>query len=129
MSRVVHFEIHAEDPERAIAFYEELFDWKFRAFGGPLEYWTIVTGPADQPGIDGGLLRRQGLAPVPGQAVIAWVGTVEVADLDDALATAIAAGGQVVVPKFEIPGVGWIAYCKDTEGNVFGLHQPNPALF
>ncbi|MBC8329012.1 MAG: VOC family protein [Planctomycetes bacterium] len=121
MNRVIHFEIHAEDPQRAMDFYAEVFDWSFQAFGGPLEYWTVVTGPDGQPGINGGLMRRQGPAPEEGQALISWVGTIEVASIDDSVAAAVAAGGRVVVPKMEIPGVGWSCSCKDPEGNVFGL--------
>ena len=121
MPRVVHFEIHAGDPERAIRFYNSLFDWTFQKWEGPMEYWMVTTGPADQPGINGGLLRRQG--EIDGQAVIAYVCTVDVADIDASTNTAVANGGQVVLPKMPIPGVGWLVYCKDTEGNIFGMMQ------
>ena len=60
MPRVVHFEIHASDPERAVNFYKTLFDWQFQKWEGPMEYWMVITGPDGQPGINGGLLRRQG---------------------------------------------------------------------
>ncbi len=123
MNRVVHFEIHADDPERAIAFYEEVFDWQFQSFGGSMEYWLVITGPDDQPGINGGLVRRQGPAPEDGQPLVSWVGTVEVADIDAAAAAVVGAGGRVVVPKMEIPEVGWSCYCKDPEDNILGLHQ------
>ena len=69
MPRVVHFEIHAEDPERAVAFYTRVFDWQFSKWDGPMPYWLIKTGPDDQRGINGGLLRRHGT--IDGQAVIA----------------------------------------------------------
>ena len=121
MPRVVHFEIHAGDPERAVNFYKSLFDWQFQKWEGPMEYWMVMTGPNDQPGINGGLMRRQG--EIDGQAVIAYVCTVDVADVDAATNTAVANGGQVVVPKMPIPGVGWLVYCKDTEGNIFGMMQ------
>jgi predicted enzyme related to lactoylglutathione lyase len=117
----VHFEIHTGDPERAIRFYNSLFDWTFQKWEGPMEYWMVMTGPADQPGINGGLMRRQG--EIDGQAVIAYVCTVDVADIDASTNTAVANGGQVVVPKMPIPGVGWLVYCKDTEGNIFGMMQ------
>ncbi|RMH04932.1 MAG: VOC family protein [Planctomycetota bacterium] len=123
MNRVVHFEIHADDPERAIAFYSEAFAWTFHAFGEGMEYWTIVTGPEDQPGINGGLVRRQGGRPDEGQAVTAFVCTVSVASVDEAAARVVAAGGRIVVPKFEVPGVGWCCYAKDTEGNILGLFE------
>src|SRR5437764_14161717 len=57
MNRVVHFEIHADDPGRARSFYEELFGWRFDRFG-PMDYWLIYTGPPEQRGINGGLHKR-----------------------------------------------------------------------
>ena len=125
MPRVVHFEIHAEDPERAAAFYRGLFGWEIRKWEGPQDYWLIRTGEG-QPGIDGGLLRRPGPSPAEGQPVQGYVCTVEVASLDEVLGKLPPAGGRVVVPKRAIPGVGWLAYATDTEGNVFGMLQPGP---
>ena len=58
MARVVHFEIHAEDIERAIEFYNKVFDWSFRHWGGSMEYWVIETGPDSEPGINGGRSSR-----------------------------------------------------------------------
>ena len=124
MPRVVHFEIHAADPERAVNFYKTLFDWQFQKWEGPMDYWLITTGPNDQPGINGGLMRRQG--EIDGQAVIAYVCTVDVADVDASTNTAVSNGAQVVMPKFPIAGVGWLVYCKDTEGNIFGMMQAEP---
>jgi len=124
MPRVVHFEIHAGDPDRAVNFYRTLFGWTFQKWEGPMEYWMVITGPDEQPGINGGLLRRQG--EIDGQAVIAYVCTVDVADVDASVQTALANGGQVALPKMAIPGVGWLAYCKDTEGNIFGMMQNDP---
>lgn len=124
MPRVVHFEIHAEQPERAIKFYRDLLGWDFTKWDGPQEYWLITTGPDAEPGINGGLIQRRG--PIDGQAVLAYVCTVEMPALDDYLKKAQAGGGTVVVPKMPIPGVGWLAYCKDTEGNIFGMMQSDP---
>jgi len=124
MSRVVHFEIHAANPERAIAFYQKVFDWSFQKWEGPMPYWLVTTGPSDQPGINGGLIQRQG--EIDGQAVIAYVCTVDVQSVDTSTATVEANGGTVVVPKMPIPGVGWLVYCKDTEGNIFGMMQAAP---
>jgi predicted enzyme related to lactoylglutathione lyase len=121
MARVVHFEIHAADPDRAGNFYKKLFDWQFQKWEGPMDYWLITTGPNEQPGINGGLVRRQG--EIDGQAVIAYVCTVDVADVDASTNTATSNGAQVVLPKMAIPGVGWLVYCKDTEGNIFGMMQ------
>jgi len=74
MGRVVHFEIPADNPERAVKFYTKVFDWKIERWQGPVEYWLVMTGPTDQPGIDGGLMRRN--PPFNGT-----VNTVDVASL------------------------------------------------
>lgn len=122
MPRVIHFEIHAEDPPRAIGFYQALLGWQFTAWGsGEMEYWLIKTGEAGSPGIDGGLVRRRGR--IDGQAVIAYVCTVDVADLAATLTKAGQLGAVEALPTMPIPGVGWLAYLKDTEGNLFGLMQ------
>lgn len=121
--RVVHFEIHAQDPQRAIDFYAALLDWTFHAWEGPSEYWLVDTGSAEQPGINGGLVRRRGDAPVEGQAVNAFVCTVDVEDLDAILAHAEQLGAPLAVPKMAVPGIGWLAYVKDPEGNILGLMQ------
>lgn len=123
MPRVLHFEIHASDPERGKKFYEKVFGWTFQKWEGPMEYWLITTGPDSEPGINGGLMRRQG--EIDGQAVIAYVCTIGVADLEATMATVEANGGKVALPKMPIPGMGWLAYYKDTEGNIFGMMQPD----
>ena len=118
MPRVTHFDIHADDPKRAARFYSDLFGWKIEKWQGPVDYWLVTTGPEDEPGIDGGLMVRTD----PGAGT--W-NTVEVSSVDDAVSKAVQAGGSVVIPKQAIPGVGYQAYCRDTEGNVFGLHEPD----
>ncbi len=94
---------------------------------GPIEYWLITTGPPDQPGINGGLLRRRGPAPTQGQSVNAYVCTLEVPSVDEHENKVIAAGGKTVVPKMPIPGLGWLVYCTDPEGNIFGMMQNDPS--
>jgi predicted enzyme related to lactoylglutathione lyase len=127
MPRVVHFEVHAEDPQRAVAFYQAVFGWEFSKWGGPQDYWLIKTGPDGAPGINGGLLRRHGPAPAPMQAVNSYVCTVDVPSVDEYLAKATAAGGTTAMAKMAIPGVGWLAYAKDTEGNIFGMMTADAA--
>jgi predicted enzyme related to lactoylglutathione lyase len=121
MLRVIHFEVHADNPDRAIKFYREVLGWEFSKWDGPIPYWLIKTGPDGQPGINGGLVPRRG--PIDGQAVTAYVCTVDTPSVDEYLEKAKAHGGSVALPKMPIPGVGWLAYCKDTEGNIFGLMQ------
>jgi uncharacterized protein len=122
-NRIIHFEIHAANPERAVAFYQSLFDWNVTKWPGPMDYWLITTGPDGTPGINGGLMLRRGPAPAEGQPVNAYVCTAEVADVDASVAKALANGGTMALPKMPVPGIGWLAYVKDTEGNILGLMQ------
>ena len=121
MARVVHFEIHADEPERAADFYRRVFQWEITKWAGPIEYWLVKTGPSEQPGINGGIMKR----PVPAGSggMTSYVCTIDVASVDESVKKATEAGGSVALPKQAIPGVGWLAYCKDTEGNVFGMMQ------
>ena len=126
MPRVVHFEIHAENPERAIAFYQSLFGWQFQKWNGPMDYWVITTGSDAEKGINGGMIRRMGPGPLEGQAVNAYVCTVHVPAIDEYIAKIGTAGGVIALPKMAIPGVGWLAYAKDSEGNIVGVMQTDP---
>ena len=119
MPRVVHFEIPANDPAKVSAFYKAVFDWQIEKWNGPVEYWMVMTGEKGTPGIDGGLMKPQG--PISGV-----INTIDVDDLDAYLIKVKANGGEVVVDKMAIPTVGWMAYCKDVEGTVFGLMQDDP---
>jgi len=122
MGRVVHFEIHAEDPARARIFYEKVFGWEITQWQGE-EYWLITTGKDEEKGINGGIVKRLGNAPTFDNPVSAYVCTIDIDDIDAAAKKVVEAGGNVVVDKREIPGTGWLCYCKDTEGNIFGLMQ------
>lgn len=129
VNRPVHFEIHAEDPERAATFYKAVFGWEITKWDSPaMEYWMIMTVPKDstEPGINGGLMSRRGPAPVDGQAVNAFVSTMDVANYDDTHEKILKAGGTVAVPKAALPGMAWLGYYKDTEGNNFGIYQTDP---
>jgi predicted enzyme related to lactoylglutathione lyase len=118
MPRIVHFEIPADNPERAVKFYESVFGWEIKKWDGPVEYWMVMTGK-DAPGIDGGLTRRN--PPVSGTTNV-----VEIDNVDEYLKKIGDSGGEIVMPKTALPTVGWMAYCKDTEGNIFGLMQMDP---
>jgi predicted enzyme related to lactoylglutathione lyase len=124
--RVVHFEIHATDPERLIDFYVSLFGWSFTKAEG-MDYWLIGTGPADEPGIDGGLVKRPVPGPVDSPALNAFPCTVQVDSVDGTLAKAGELGGAVALPKMPVGGVGWLAYIKDPDGNILGLLEPDLA--
>jgi hypothetical protein len=122
MPRVSHFEIHASEPAKLAAYYRELFGWKMQRLAH-IDYWLIDTSEGQEPGINGGLLQRRGPKPADGQAVNAFMCTVSVNSVDAYRAKAIQLGGAEALPKMPIPGVGWVAYCKDPDGNIFGLHQ------
>lgn len=118
MARVIHFEIPASEPERAVKFYGKVFGWKFDKWAGPMEYWMVNTGADGQPGINGGMLRKPG-------PVAVTTNTIDVESVDKAIDAVVKAGGKLAMPKAPIPGVGYFAYCEDTEGNVFGVMQPD----
>jgi uncharacterized protein len=128
MSRVVHFEIQADDVERATAFYAAVFGWSFEDYGHFLgaTYWGVTTGPEDAPGINGGLLQRSMPAGGPGRGANAFVCTMGIDDYDATEAKILAAGGAVSLPKMALTGMAWQGYYLDTEGNTFGIHQPDP---
>ena len=116
MGRMIHFEITADDPKRAAEFYKKVFGWETNDYGGPFTYILATTGPKDEPGIDGAFMDRNDSK----QAVI---NTVDVAKFEDAAKAVEEAGGKVHQEKTAVPGVGWFAYCTDTEGNYFGIME------
>lgn len=128
MSRVVHFEIQADDVERAKAFYGAVFGWSFQDWSGTtgVSYWGVLTGPEDRLGINGGLLQRPAPAPPLGQGTNAYVCTIAVDDYDGAERRILDAGGQVALPKMALKGMAWQGYYIDPDGNTFGIHQPDP---
>jgi len=134
MNRVIHFEIHATEPERAAEFYRKVFGWQIDEWEIPGveiapedRYWLVTTGSEPEPGIDGAILARRGCEPAAGQGVNAYVCTICVESVDECLERALEAGGTLALPKMPVPGVGWLAYCQDTERNVFGMMQPDEA--
>jgi predicted enzyme related to lactoylglutathione lyase len=123
VARVVHFEIHCADLDRAEAFYRDVFGWEVQRWeGAPIDYRLLTTGPDDEPGINGALVQRMG--EIDGQAVIAYVNTIQVDDLAAVERRVADGGGQVALARQEVPGVGDLCYFKDTEGNIFGALQP-----
>jgi predicted enzyme related to lactoylglutathione lyase len=127
MGRVIHFEIEADDLARAERFYTELFGWEFFKWDGPVEYWLIGTGDRSTPGIDGAMMPRthpkaEGAEP----PIAAFVCTIEVDDIDAAVARLPELGGERIGDVNPIPGVGRQCYAKDTEGNLIGLMESDP---
>ena len=119
MNRVVHFEMGVDDPDRAVAFYETVFGWTTQKADGPQAYWLMTTGSNDEPGINGGFMRRRDDMPPT-------FNTIQVASVAATVEKVAAEGGEVVLGPFVIPGVGRQAYCRDTEGNMFGVHEADP---
>lgn len=120
MPRVIHFEIPVDDPDRAVSFYEQVFGWKIQKWEGPVDYWLVTTGQPEEPGIDGALMRR----PDPQAST---VNTINVPSVDEFATKITANGGKVVMAKTTVPGVGYVAYCQDTEGNTFGIIESDPS--
>ncbi|MBA3713461.1 MAG: VOC family protein [Pyrinomonadaceae bacterium] len=120
MPRVVHFEISVDEPERAAKFYSDVFGWNSRKWDGPQEYWMISTGKAPQAGIDGGMYKRH-----EGMSFASHVNTIDVPSVDEYVAKVTENGGTLASPKIAIPSVGYFAYCRDTEGNMFGIMEGN----
>ncbi|MGE5831957.1 MAG: VOC family protein [Methanomicrobiales archaeon] len=114
MSRVIHFEIPSQDPERLAGFYRKLFGWEITNWG-PVEYWLATTGPDSEPGINGAIARRDLREGTRN--------TVSVKSADDTLGMVARMGGKVLSPKMTVPGVGHHALCKDPEGNIFGIME------
>ncbi|MFA4902351.1 MAG: VOC family protein [Desulfobaccales bacterium] len=123
MFKVVHFEIPADDVGRAQKFYGELFGWKIEKFTGPspMDYWSIMTGDEkpEMGGLGGGMMQRQD----PQQQITIYI---DVPTVDEYVDKVARLGGQVVVPKMAIPGMGYFAVCLDPENNGFGLWEDNP---
>lgn len=119
MGRIVHFEIAADDIQQAKGFYEGVFGWQFSKWGEE-DYWLIKTGPDEEMGINGGLMRRDERFP-------STVNTLGVASVDDAAERIAAHGGEIVFPKQAIPGMGYVAYFRDPSGVILGVFEHDPA--
>ena len=121
MPRVIHFEIVADNPERAMKFYKEVFGWEFNKWDGPQDYWLVKTGDDSQPGINGGLTPKtnHGSGNTGGRIT----NSIDVPSIDEFSNKISMEGGKVLSPKMPIPGVGYLAICEDTEGISFGIIQ------
>jgi predicted enzyme related to lactoylglutathione lyase len=123
MMRPVHFEYPADDPERAAEFYRKVFGWEVAKWEGEVPYWIVKTGEDTEMGINGGISPRMAGTESLGQRNVIAVG-----DLGAVVAKAEEAGGTRVTPNVEVPGIGTLAYVKDTEGNLIGILQPSPEM-
>jgi len=119
MTKVVHFDLMANDPERAAAFYKAAFGWKIEKWDGPMEYWLISTGQDGEDGIGGGLAKGD---PTMRNGEL----TLGVDSLDDTITLVKENGGKQTRDAYPIQGIGYIAMVEDTEGNQFGLLKSDP---
>ena len=113
MPTIVHFEIPADDVERAKKFYTDLFGWEIKK-AEEMDYWMIMT--SGEKAVDGGLMKRQ----QPQQPITNYI---DVPSIDEHAAKVEKLGGKVVVPKAAVPNYGYFVVCLDTENNVFALWQ------
>lgn len=120
--KVVHFEIPADDLDRARVFYREAFGWQLTEMP-EMSYTMVKTVATDGNGmptelgaINGGMMSRA--APVTGPVI-----TIDVPDIDAALSTVKSLGGTVVQGRQTVGDMGYTAYVADTEGNTIGLWQ------
>lgn len=118
MPRIIHFDLYAQNPERASKFYTETFGWKFEKWEDPqmkMEYWMVMTGDDKKPGIDGGMSRK---TDMPRNVL-----TIDVPDIDEYIEKIKANGGEITMEKTAIPKVGWFATFKDPEGELMSIMQ------
>ncbi|HEX6956180.1 MAG TPA: VOC family protein [Agromyces sp.] len=129
---VVHFEIHASEPQRLIDFYSELLGWTFTQWGDT-PYWTIDTGDGaignttgtPGAGINGGLTQRQGPPPEAGAPVNGCNFVVGVdGSVDDLMKRGVELGAAEAVPAEDMEGIGRGGYLTDPDGNLFGMLSP-----
>ncbi|HLN18592.1 MAG TPA: VOC family protein [Patescibacteria group bacterium] len=116
MPRVMHFDLYADKPERAIKFYTDTFGWKFDKWSDPSypsDYWQIITGDETLPGINGGLSPRTN---VPRNTL-----TIVVPSVDTFIGKVVKNGGSIVIAKTAIRKVGWFSVFRDPEGEYVGM--------
>jgi uncharacterized protein len=122
MDKVEHFEIPADDPDRALNFYKQVFDWELNPIPGVdyVRLLTIRVGPNDTSQrpfeVNGAILKRDSVVKAP-------VVTISVSNMNGTLKKIAERGGSIVVGKTEFGNRGYTAYFKDTEGNIMGLWQ------
>jgi len=120
MARPIHFQFSVSDPEKAQSFYAAVFGWTFQQIDVGIPYWVVTTGPDSEPGINGGFMKRP-----PGMPA-GTTNSMQVSSVDAAVDTIKSAGGVIVMDKMAVPGVGWIAYAVDPDGNIFGIREDDP---
>jgi predicted enzyme related to lactoylglutathione lyase len=121
---IVHFEIPANDVNKLREFYQDLFGWKFIHAPTPsMDYWLIHTVPTDEQGmpqeagVNGGMYKKDNDLQKPTN----WI---SVPDIDKYIHKLMELGGELIVEKIMIPGVGFTALGLDPEGNQVAMLEP-----
>ena len=118
MPRISYLDFSADDPDRAVNFYSKTFGWQINKWDGPKEYWEIKTGESNEPGIDGGLSRRERIGE--------WTTPfINIPSIDQYIDKIESNGGKIIQPKTAIPSIGYTLIFKDTESNTIGLFEEN----
>ena len=122
MPTIVHYEIPVNDIERSKKFYGDLFGWKIEKWPGMTpagEYWMISMADINgNKALGGGIHKRMH----PDQRSISYIGVKAV---DEYSSKVEKLGGKVVTPKMTVPGLGYFAFCLDTENNSFAIWESN----
>jgi len=116
--KVIHFEIPADNPERAVAFYEKFFGWRFNKYEG-MKYWLAFAGEDEELGINGAIAEKDSFHPTT-------INTISVSSFEETVEKIKSSGGEILAPKMAVSNVGYMTYCRDTEGNIFGIMQMDP---
>ncbi|MBU1445686.1 VOC family protein [Patescibacteria group bacterium] len=117
---IEHFEIPVDDINRAQNFYKGLFGWEIKSAGPDFEEYLLINTGAGSVG--GGMMKRSNAD----QQILNYI-TVD--NIDESLEKLEKLGGNILMPKMPVTGIGWNAVVQDTENNTFGLFQreiPSP---
>ena len=118
MPRISYLDFSADDPVRAVNFYSKVFGWQINKWDGPREYWEIKTGESNEPGIDGGLSKRERIGE--------WTTPfINILSIDQYISKIESNGGKIIQAKTTIPSIGYTLLFKDTESNTIGLFEEN----
>ena len=118
MPRISYLDFSADEPDRAVNFYRKVFDWQINKWDGPREFWEIKTGESDEPGIDGGLSKRERIGE--------WITPfINIKSIEQYISKIESNGGKIIQPKTAIPTIGYTLLFKDTESNTIGLFEEN----